>query len=141
MGAGLAVLTFIMSVFVSVVFSINMVEISPKNLAQTIKKDPETFINAIKEASEKHQKQSAEKAFEERRKNPAKIKTKGRVTFGPEKAPVTIVEFADFQCFYCSKANQRMKALIKKYEDKVRLVYKHFPLDFHPFALPRGGIF
>ena len=91
-----------------------MASISPKNLAKVIKKDPETFINAIKEASQDHQKQAAEKAMAEQFKNPAKIPTKGRVTFGESSAPITVVEYSDFQCGYCARAVTRLRDIKKK---------------------------
>ena len=134
---GVSLVTFVLSV----VFSINMVSISPKNLAKVIKEDPETFIDAIKEASEVHQKQSAEKALKDLLKNPAEIPTDGRVTFGDSSAPVTIVEYSDFQCRFCWKASQAMKQLREKYDGQVNLVYKHYPLDFHPFAKPAAEYF
>lgn len=49
-------------------------------------------------------------------------------TKGPANAPVTIIEFADFQCPYCNKAQPTVEALLKKYGDKVRFVFKDFPL-------------
>ena len=134
---GSCLVTFI----ASVIFSINMVSISPKQLAKVIKKDPVTFVNTLKETVQKAEKQKVEDALEEQFKNPLKIDTKGRVTFGKEEAPITIVEFSDFQCPYCSKAAQRMSDLREKYEGKVKLVYKHFPLSFHPFAKPAAEYF
>src|SRR5712692_4387142 len=53
---------------------------------------------------------------------------------GPASAPVTIVEFSDFQCPYCGREYPVVERLMKEYEGKVRLVFRHFPLDFHPFA-------
>jgi len=53
---------------------------------------------------------------------------------GPEKAPVTIVEFSDFQCPYCSREVPVIERLMKEYDGKVRLVFRNYPLDFHPFA-------
>ena len=47
---------------------------------------------------------------------------------GSAKAPITIIEYADFQCPYCSIASQNLKTLLEKYPDDVRLVYRHFPL-------------
>lgn len=47
---------------------------------------------------------------------------------GPDNAPITIVEYADFQCPYCSVASINLRALIEKYPDDVRVVYRHFPL-------------
>jgi protein-disulfide isomerase len=53
---------------------------------------------------------------------------------GPAGAPVTIVEFSDFQCPYCGREVPVIDRLMKEYDGKVRLVFRHFPLDFHPFA-------
>lgn len=48
---------------------------------------------------------------------------------GPSNAPVTIVEFSDFECPYCKKASVSLSRVEKLYPDKVRLVFKNFPLD------------
>jgi len=53
---------------------------------------------------------------------------------GPENAPVTIVEFSDFQCPYCGREYPVVERLMKEYDGRVRLVFRHFPLDFHNFA-------
>ena len=53
---------------------------------------------------------------------------------GPEGAKVTIVEFSDFQCPYCSRGRQVMDQVTKTYGDKVRVVFRDFPLDFHKNA-------
>jgi protein-disulfide isomerase len=53
---------------------------------------------------------------------------------GPENAKVTIVEFSDFQCPFCSKAATATTDLKKKYADKVRIVFRQFPLNFHDKA-------
>ncbi len=55
---------------------------------------------------------------------------------GPKDAPVTIVEFSDFQCPFCKKAYTMVEDLVKQYPDKVRLVYRDYPLQFHPQAFP-----
>ncbi len=55
-------------------------------------------------------------------------------SFGPKDAKVTIVEFSDFQCPYCSQAAKAVKTLKTKYADKVRFVFRHFPLSFHKDA-------
>lgn len=57
-------------------------------------------------------------------------------SFGPANAKVTIVEFSDFQCPYCSKAAEVTNQVKAKYGDKVRLVFRHFPLSFHQDAKP-----
>ena len=55
--------------------------------------------------------------------------------FGNTKNPkLTIVEFTEFQCPYCSRIAPVMKELNKKYPDQIKFVYKHFPLSFHANA-------
>jgi protein-disulfide isomerase/predicted small secreted protein len=53
---------------------------------------------------------------------------------GPVSAPVTIVEFSDFQCPFCSRAESVVDEVMKKYGNKVHLVYRDFPLSFHQNA-------
>jgi protein-disulfide isomerase len=55
---------------------------------------------------------------------------------GSPNALVTIVEFSDFQCPFCSRVEPTLKAVREKYGDKVRLVWKNEPLPFHPAAEP-----
>ena len=57
---------------------------------------------------------------------------------GPADAPVTIVEFTDYQCPYCQQAQQYVDRVMAAYKGKVRLVYQEFPLDFHGQAKPAG---
>ena len=54
---------------------------------------------------------------------------------GDPKAPVTIVEFSDFQCPYCKKSESTLHELLTKYSGRVKLAYLDFPLrDIHPQA-------
>ncbi len=54
---------------------------------------------------------------------------------GPSSAPITIVEFSDYQCPFCQRAEESVKEVMKKYGDKVHLVYMDFPLPMHSNAL------
>ena len=55
---------------------------------------------------------------------------------GPASALVTIVEFSDYQCPFCSRAHNTIVELEKQYEGKIRVAMKQHPLDFHPNAKP-----
>jgi len=55
---------------------------------------------------------------------------------GPANAPVMIVLFDDFECPFCAKMHaQLFPALTERYKDQVRIVYRDFPLDQHPWAV------
>lgn len=56
-----------------------------------------------------------------------------------DQALVTIVVFSDFECPYCKDANPAIEAVLGAHEDKVRLVFKHFPLPFHKRADNAAG--
>src|SRR3990172_1341562 len=58
----------------------------------------------------------------------------GAATRGNPDASVSLVEFSDFQCPSCKVAKPTIDALVTKYEDRLLFVYRHFPLDQHPFA-------
>jgi len=58
------------------------------------------------------------------------------VVKGNPNAPVTLTEWSDFECPYCAGVTAPIQALLEKYPEKLRVVYKHFPLSFHPAAKP-----
>ena len=60
----------------------------------------------------------------------------GGASRGPADAPVTIVEFSDYQCGYCQRAEATLRELDQLFPGKLRFVYRHLPLDFHKNALP-----
>ena len=53
---------------------------------------------------------------------------------GPADAPITIVEFSDYQCPFCARVNPTLAKVRETYGDKVRIVFKDFPLPNHPEA-------
>jgi len=126
-----------------------MIEENPDIVFAAIKKDPKKFVEVVNEAVKNAQEASradegkAEEArLEEEMKNP-KVPSvdEGRVIFGNPKAPITIVEYSDFQCPYCSRGYATVKEIEKAYGDQVRIVFKHLPLDFHPLAMPAAKYF
>ena len=65
----------------------------------------------------------------------AKVIPLGNSPFqGPEKAALTIVEFSDLQCPYCAQTAPTLDSLARAYPKDVKVVFKHFPLSFHPQA-------
>ncbi len=58
---------------------------------------------------------------------------------GPATAPVTIVEFTDFQCPFCSKARPTLNEILNLYKNDVHYVMRNFPLEFHSFAKKAGA--
>jgi len=54
---------------------------------------------------------------------------------GPEDAPITIVEFSDFECPFCSRINPTLAQVRQNYADQVRIVFRQYPLPMHPNAV------
>lgn len=53
---------------------------------------------------------------------------------GPADAPVVVVEYADYQCPYCQRAEENVQALLRRYPGRLRLVHRDYPLGNHPQA-------
>jgi protein-disulfide isomerase len=64
----------------------------------------------------------------------AKLAAPGAPSFGPDNAKVTIVEFSDFQCPFCTRAASVVQQIREKYGDKVRVVFRQYPLPMHAEA-------
>lgn len=65
----------------------------------------------------------------------SKIELDGEIFRGPENAPITVVEYSDFQCPFCAKGYRIFEeTVLPDYESRVRFYYKHLPLPFHPWA-------
>jgi protein-disulfide isomerase len=65
------------------------------------------------------------------------VSTEGDPSIGPAEAPVTIVEFSDYQCPFCQSWYQQTFSLLQtNYPDQIRFVYRDLPLPMHPEAVP-----
>ena len=62
------------------------------------------------------------------------------VRLGPDAAQVQLIEFADFECPFCGKFHKTLKIVRERYPTQVALVYVHFPLPMHRFAIPAARV-
>ena len=119
-------------------------EIIKEQVLKTIRGNPEVVMDILKDKSievlqvvEKGSRDLAEQRRDERLKldlaNPKKPKIDlARPFISDPNAPITIVEYSDFQCFYCGKAARTVQDLVKKYPQKIRVFFKHMP--FHEMS-------
>lgn len=125
------------------------VEKDPSIVFAAIEKDPEKFFEIVTAAQRKAQQGQQDKQAKEEEgkrdeefKNPLKpVIEESRASQGPVDAKVTLIEYSDFECPFCSRGYQTVKEVQKEYGAKIRFIFKHLPLDFHPKALPAAKYF
>lgn len=121
-----------------------VLEKNPDLLFSAIEKNPEKFMDVVQKAAQVAQRKGQEDAEKEEKArvenelaNPLKPEwANDRAIKGPADAPITIVEYSDFQCPYCSKGYQVLEQVLKAYPGKIRFMFKHLPLPMHPLAMP-----
>lgn len=121
-----------------------MLKENPDIITEAIEANPNKFIdalnNAVKAAQEgegKRREEDEKKALEESFEKPLVADIRSDETFrGPADAPITLIEYSDFECPFCSRGFNTVMELMEKYKGKIRFVYKHLPLSFHPQAMP-----
>lgn len=110
-----------------------------EQVLQIIRENPQVIIESVQayqqERQEKIQK-AAQEFLQKMRTNPAEIIGDSPVTGAADKK-IVLLEFSDYQCPFCAKAQETVKQFMNKHKDKVTLTYKHLPLiSIHPQALP-----
>ena len=65
-----------------------------------------------------------------------KIAASNSPSKGSASAPIEMIEFSDFQCPFCLRANPTVQQVLNTYGDRIRFVYRHYPLPNHPNARP-----
>ena len=118
-------------------------EKNPEIILNSIKKNPLKYLEALQEASKiaqeslsKKREQNELASIKEQLKKPLKPTLLPEDIYrGKVNAPITIVEYTDFQCSFCKKANGIVKTLLDKYPNEIKVIYKNLPLDFHPQAM------
>lgn len=125
----------------------NAIKKNPEIVFNAIKEDPRGFMNAVNSTREQMEKMAQEEAqkseteeMEEAFKNPQMPDIAGRVLWGKDSAQITIVEYADFACGYCGRAKLTLDQVKQEYGDKVRFLYKHFPVLGVPASLQASKI-
>lgn len=121
-----------------------MMKENPEIITEAIEANPEKFIdalnNAVKAAQEgqgKKREVDEKKALEDSFNNPVLAEIRSDESFRGEKdAPITLIEYSDFECPFCSRGFNTVMELMEKYKGKIRFAYKHLPLSFHPQAMP-----
>jgi len=122
---------------------VKTLEEKPEILIKAIENNPAKFMTAIQNAAKaaqfalaKQRKQEEQKKLDAAFDNPLKPKIRKDETFrGNKNAPITLVEYSDFQCPFCARGFANVEKLMAKYKGKIKLVYKHLPLSFHPQAM------
>ena len=76
--------------------------------------------------------------FENDLKAPRYEVASGGTTTGPADAPITVVEFSDFECPFCKRADPIVRQMLERYPTQVRFIYRDFPLD-HIHQKARGA--
>lgn len=125
------------------------IEKDPSIVFVAIEKEPDKFIEVVNKAAREAQgKQQAKQQEEEGKKrddefkNPLKPEIEsGRAAWGPADAKITIVEFSDFECPYCSRGFKTINEVKEAYPNQVRVIFKHMPLEFHAKAMPAAKYF
>lgn len=106
-----------------------------KAIQDVLEKNPKILQEALKKAHPSRQRQP-ELPLEERIKAAIPVDLNNAPTVGAENALITIVEFSDFQCPFCSRVVPTVKQLLKEYEGKIRIAFRQHPLPFHKNAMP-----
>jgi protein-disulfide isomerase len=141
--AAAAGLTVLLSACVSSESQVrDALEKNPKLVFDVIEKNPEQFMESVTRAARLAQQKQQEKQIENRQqqqeadlKNPKSPEiTPERVLFGKKEDPITIVEYADFQCPACGMAHNSLTEFKEKHKGEIRFVFKNMPLDFHRMA-------
>ncbi len=119
--------------FLSLLFS--SCKPSPQDLEKAVgdylQKNPQVLQKAMQASKPQR---PPELPLEERIKQAIQVDLNNAPTEGPENAPITIVEFSDFQCPFCSRVVPTMKQLQKDYPGKIRFAFRQNPLPFHKDA-------
>ena len=96
----------------------------------------ESLATSLQTFARRQQEKAMEQQLDEQFKSPAKIDIGNAPVKGPADAPITLIEFSDFECPFCKRGANTVDELIKANPGKIKLVFKNRPLPFHKSARP-----
>lgn len=114
----------------------------PDLILRVLEHDPVVLADLVERGAELRKARLEEAQWQAEMANP-KVPhvAEERPIRGARKAPITVVEYSDFECPYCRAVSPTLQDVLATYGDKVRLVYKHNPLSFHATAEPAARYF
>ncbi len=119
--------------------STNVSDIDPEleaQVLQIIRENPEVIIGSVEAYQQQARSSGQEKFFEAMKANPQSVIGDSPTT-GATSGEIVLLEFSDFQCPFCAKAQGTIKKFLEAHQDKVTLAFKHLPLSrIHPEAIP-----
>jgi protein-disulfide isomerase len=114
----------------------------PEVLAAAIRAHPDVFMAAVnaaagqaQAAADEQRQKAADERIEAGFAHPLTPVIEQRAVLGNPEAPITIVEYTDFECPYCRRERDVLREVLQKYGGRVRLLVKQSPLDIHPHAM------
>ncbi len=122
---------------------------NPSLVFDVIEQNPEQFIDVVNKAAKLAQQKQSEKQVSQVKEDQEKdlkepkrpVVESSRILEGSTSAPITIVEYADFQCPYCKMGHKSLEAFKEKYKGQIQFVFKNMPLDGHQMAYPAATYF
>lgn len=138
----------------AIALTLALATVNAADLRKALEEHPEILIDALKAnaksvldvvanaakaeqaRAQKEAEEAEKKAFEDAFVHPLQPVVDANRARGAKDARYTLVEYADFQCPYCSAGFQLVEELRKTHGAELRFVFKHLPLPFHPQAMP-----
>jgi predicted DsbA family dithiol-disulfide isomerase len=114
----------------------------PDLILRALEHDPVVLADLVERGTEIRKAKIEEARWQAELANPkVPHMAEDRPIRGARKAPITVIEYSDFECPYCRAVSPTLQEVLASYGDKVRLVYKHNPLSFHATAEPAARYF
>lgn len=99
-------------------------------ISQQVDAGIERYIRKQREEQAKAREEQQRMAAEKAQNAPPVDKDRDHI-YGNLDAPISLIEYSDFECPYCKTFHQTVKKVIEAYDDQVNWVYRHYPLQFH----------